>query len=109
VVVQEPVVEEPVVEEPVVEEPVVEEPVVVQEPVEKWELYTMDGCPFCKSAKEFLEKRIQGKDGAVLDVKVGAEDPIVVNKFKSLGDSWPKIFLNGNFIGGYSDLERDYK
>ena len=76
---------------------------------ESWELYTMDGCGHCISAKEFLEKRVgKNPDCVKLKVERGAENLKIVERFKEYGDTWPKIVLNGEYIGGNSDLEKKF-
>ena len=93
------------------EEP--EEPVKAEEPFkEKWELYTMDDCIFCKNAKDVLEGRVaEDPENKSLKIEKGYEntDPVVIEWVAKYGDGWPKIFLNGKFIGGYSNLEATFK
>ena len=69
----------------------------------------MDGCGHCMSAKEFLEKRVSKNPTCVkLKVERGAENPIIVEKLKKYGDTWPKILLDGEYIGGNGDLEKKF-
>jgi glutaredoxin len=76
---------------------------------ERWELYTMDGCGHCITAKEFLEKRVKKNPDCVkLKVERGAENPEIVDRFKEYGDTWPKIVLNREYIGGNNDLEKKF-
>jgi glutaredoxin len=78
---------------------------------ENWELYTMDGCGWCVKARQDIEKRIQTHGGTLKTIK-GAEstDVTVIAKLKATGKpTWPKIFLNNRFLGGYSDLEKYIK
>jgi glutaredoxin len=46
-----------------------------------------------------------------LKIEKGAEstDNDVIARLSEFGDTWPKIFLNGKFIGGYSNLEATCK
>jgi glutaredoxin len=96
------------------EEPVkAEEAEKATEPVkERWELYTMDDCIFCIKAKKDLEARVaEDPENRTLKIEKGAEntDPVVIAWLAKHGDGWPKIFLNGKFIGGYSNLEATFK
>lgn len=74
----------------------------------------MDTCIFCKKAKNLLEERAN-KDRTHISVKAipGVGNPEVDKIMASVGRSdfrsWPKIFLNGDFIGGYGDLENKLK
>jgi len=89
------------------------EPVKATEPKkERWELYTMEGCIFCIDANKDLEARVaEDPENRTLKIEKGAEntDPVVIAWLAKHGDGWPKIFLNGKFIGGYSNLEATFK
>jgi len=86
------------------------EPVLSAKPAvnkEEWELFTMDGCTWCDEAKKFLEARVNlDPENISLKIAKGAEstDKDVTARLSQYGDTWPKIFLNGKFIGGYSNL-----
>jgi glutaredoxin len=82
---------------------------------ENWELYTMEGCIFCEKAKQLLKNRKETNSNVKLKIEVGIdengnEDRDLIIKMKQRGKSyyttWPRIFLNDEFIGGYSDLEK---
>ena len=80
---------------------------------EVWTIYTMKGCGYCNDAKKLLKARKEKKRGVRVNVIKGEGSPSVVRKMKAIGrenyDTWPKIFLNGKFIGGYSDLSKRIK
>ncbi len=68
--------------------------------------YTVDYCPFCIKAKKLLnEKEIEFEDHDIT-----ADE---VEQRKKLGEmidsqgrtTVPQIFINGNHIGGYSELK----
>ncbi len=77
-------------------------------PSDRWDVYTMDGCPWCEKAEELLLNK-----GKNYTSSVGVGNPIVEKKMKEAGRTdykyWPKIFHNDKFIGGYSDLEKRLK
>jgi glutaredoxin len=82
---------------------------------EKWEIYTMEGCMFCEKAKKLLQNRKDKYDNIKVNTIVGIdengnEDRDLIIKLKKQGKSdystWPRIFLNNEFIGGFSDLEK---
>lgn len=89
-----------------------------KEKKEKWELYTMEGCIFCEKAKNLLNKRKEKYPKIKIKIEVGIdengnEDRDLMIKMKKQGHSdystWPRIFFNDEFIGGYSDLEKFLK
>jgi glutaredoxin len=73
-----------------------------------WIIYYKAGCPWCEKAEQFLIKN---------NFKPKMIDGVNNEKLKSLMKKqghenytyWPKIFLNGVFFGGYSDLEKKFK
>lgn len=74
---------------------------------EKWIIYTKKGCPFCKKAVETIKARqdveLTTIDGPSNMKKVNDEmERVQQQDFKT----WPKIFKNGEFIGGYMNLEK---
>jgi glutaredoxin len=89
---------------------------------QKWKLYSMEGCPYCKSAKELLESKKIDFDYIVFEnlppeeqKKVEADmDKQKLAKIKNPNDAqnykenpfrtFPRIFKSdGVFIGGYND------
>jgi glutaredoxin len=73
-------------------------------PPDSWEVYTKDGCGYCEKAKKALAGRpnvriIRGEGNMELQQRMSGINFV----------TWPKIFLNGKFLGGYSDLEKTLK
>lgn len=71
----------------------------------KAEIYTVDYCPYCKAAKKFFsEHNIEYTEHDI------TEDETIMRK--KLGEMFdikgevtvPQIILNGQYIGGYSDM-----
>jgi len=68
-------------------------------------IYTRSGCPYCKKAKKLFDsKKIPYKN--VLVVR-GKEDRILekVDPKTNYYRYFPIIFMDGKFIGGYSELQ----
>ena len=66
------------------------------------EVYTTDYCPYCTRAKDLLKRK--GVDFQEIDVTndAGARDALVK---KSDGrKTVPQIFINGEGVGGFTDL-----
>ncbi len=67
-------------------------------------LYTKPTCPYCVQAKALLaQKKIKFEDHDI------SNNPSLRKKISdSVGGygTVPMIFLDGNFIGGYSELQR---
>lgn len=80
---------------------------------ESWKIYTREGCPYCVKAKETLSERIKGNNGTlkIIDGKTHVDQ--VKNEMKRVNredfKTWPKIFLNNEFIGGFTDLQNKLK
>jgi glutaredoxin 3 len=72
---------------------------------EKAKLYVTNYCPFCVRAKNFLIAK-----GIPFDVIDLTHDPAELERLKT-ETHWktvPMIFINDEFIGGYTDmLEQD--
>lgn len=66
-------------------------------------LFTIYGCPYCQGAVKFLKKNnlpFKAKN-------IGNNAQMMENLAKSTGwPTVPKIFVQGRFIGGYSELMR---
>lgn len=77
---------------------------------ENWLVYSKKGCPYCQDAKNILLERKTVKDN--VQVKIIDKDtlskPLVVYKDGKIYDKWPRIFLNGEFIGGFGDLKNKF-
>lgn len=80
---------------------------------ESWVIYTKEGCPYCKNAKDMLHERVGKSKSSVkiIDGKIHVKE--VEDEMKRVGredfKTWPKIFLNGQFVGGFSDLQNKLK
>lgn len=80
----------------------------------KVEIYTIPGCPGCNSAKDLLsenkipfeEINLQGRRDLYLQMKQRVYAQVDVSERRSLNESMtvPRIFINGKYIGNYSDL-----
>jgi glutaredoxin 3 len=67
----------------------------------KIQVYTKAHCPYCVRAKNLLESK--GADFEIIDLEDKPEE------LKALKDrtglrTVPQIFINGNLIGGFSEL-----
>lgn len=64
-------------------------------------VYTIYGCPFCKNAIRFLkDNRLPFKAE-----NIGNNAKLAIDLAKSTGmPTVPKIFVQGRFIGGYTEL-----
>lgn len=82
------------------------------------EIWTKTNCPYCVKAKSLLEKNgvtyeeyIIGSDVTADKLKSGQhlrtrEDLLsIVPNAKTV----PQIWLNGNYVGGFTELEAFYK
>lgn len=74
------------------------------EPAKKkfWKLYTRQGCGWCKKAKELLDDRRE----EYISIEITPEK--LEELRPKIGDynTVPIVFLNDEFIGGYTELER---
>lgn len=68
----------------------------------KAELYTWSSCPFCVGAKKLLERRGIPYVEHVMD---GKDAELNEQKRKYNHRTVPIILIDGEFIGGASDLE----
>ena len=64
-------------------------------------IYGKASCDFCKNAKKVCE--IRGIDYEYKQLGVDYELPELQNKVPLL-KTFPAVFVNGNWIGGYEDL-----
>lgn len=70
----------------------------------KAELFSRDNCPYCVKAKELLEER-----GIEYDLLMAADHrEALIERVTAITGSAPKtvpqIFLDGQYIGGYTEL-----
>jgi glutaredoxin 3 len=66
-------------------------------------LYTIGGCPYCKKAIRLL-KQLRSP----YKVKnIGSDARLAIQLYRETGTpTVPKIFINGQFIGGSDQLQR---
>ncbi|MCR1900122.1 glutaredoxin 3 [Irregularibacter muris] len=68
----------------------------------KVEIYTWTFCPFCIRAKELFER----KNTPYIEHIIDGDDKKKKELYeKTNQDTVPFIFINDQFIGGYSDLQ----
>jgi len=72
---------------------------------EEWLIYTKDGCGACERAKDLLQRRQTEHPDIDIRIERGEGKEIEPKEHKT----WPKIFLNGTFVGGSVDLENKLK
>ena len=80
----------------------------VQKQQKEWEIYSLNGCPYCSMAKGELEKRnIPHKYIEFEKLSDGEKEQIMdrINAVQQGFNTYPRIFnADGVFIGGYSNL-----
>lgn len=80
----------------------------VQKQHKEWEIYSLNGCPYCSMAKGELEKRnIPHKYIEFEKLSDGEKEQIMdrINAVQQGFNTYPRIFnADGVFIGGYSNL-----
>jgi glutaredoxin len=70
-------------------------------------IYGKPACQYCVQAKSFLERRHIPYEYVDIFDNPTDEQRNVVNGIIATGyRSMPMIFINGEFIGGYSELEK---
>jgi len=71
-----------------------------------WFIFTYKGCGYCKKAKDLLKNKhidfieIEVNDSNKLDIYNSIDK--ITGKYRY----FPVIFNNGNFIGGYTELQK---
>jgi len=81
------------VKSPIVKSPIVKSPKII--------IYSISSCPYCIKAKQLL------KDNAMPYTEIIVTNAIKQQLIKKTGvTTVPQIFINGKFIGGYSDLSK---
>lgn len=71
------------------------------------EIYTLSYCPYCAKAKEFFDLKNLPYTEYKLDGNEDEEFLKLQKKFNIKGDvTAPQIIIDGNRIGGYTDLMR---
>lgn len=70
-------------------------------------IYGKPGCVFCTKAKEFLSYRFIPYTYIDITEDLSDWDKAAINRVIATGyRTMPMIFIDGEFIGGYSDLEK---
>ncbi|MFH1673281.1 MAG: FAD-dependent oxidoreductase [Pseudomonadota bacterium] len=64
-------------------------------------VYSTQGCPFCSKAKSFLKEK--GISFSEIEIRHGSKDWSEM-KEKTGSGSLPQVLVNGEPVGGYSDL-----
>lgn len=77
-----------------------------------WIVYTMEDCPYCDETKQTVQE-ICKKTGEMYEFTDGPSIlAMVTEKMKTTDrpefSTWPKVFYNGQFLGGNSDLQKYY-
>lgn len=66
-------------------------------------LFTIYGCPYCQNAVRLVKRNNLPHKA----INIGNNAQMMMNLAQSTGSpTVPKIFVQGQFIGGYTDLER---
>ena len=65
-------------------------------------IYSKTHCPYCVKAKRFFDQRNIKYTEHLMDDRLDELDEL---KRKTGHLTVPQIFINGEFIGGYTDLE----
>ena len=68
------------------------------------EIYTWSACPFCRRAKQLLDRKGVNYTEYVLDGDEAARDAMVARGTNGRR-SVPQIFINDRHIGGNDDLQ----
>lgn len=73
------------------------------------EIYTLDYCPFCQKAKMFLtQNKVNFKEISCEDNEEEMRE-VLMKKFNLKSPAtFPQIVIDGNHIGGYSDMIEKY-
>lgn len=75
----------------------------------EFQIITLKGCPSCDAAKEILKNK--GYKTILLELEFNDLEEkqfwnnFVKTKFKKVHETFPKIFSEGKFIGGYDKLK----
>lgn len=84
---------------------------------ENWFVYTKSGCKFCGEAKLFLLGRYFHDPKVTVTFLSGFDknkkETLEIKKRMKRANktdfkTWPRIFLNGNFVGGYTDMIKQF-
>jgi len=76
----------------------------------KVEIYTTEGCEWCEDAVDwFLENRIPYQEMVVSYNKRKQISSILTERSRRRVTTFPQIFINDLYIGGYTDLMKKSK
>jgi glutaredoxin 3 len=73
----------------------------IMRPSKPIEIYVIYGCPYCKAAVRILRHMRVPFEA----INLGNKPDLATQLASSTGSSSvPKVFIHGNFIGGYTEL-----
>lgn len=70
-------------------------------PAPKVEIYSKEDCPYCVLAKDFFKRK--GIPFTEIDL-TDKHDEVMALKARTRFMTLPQIFINDEFVGGYTDL-----
>lgn len=73
------------------------------------EIYTSSSCPYCVKAKKLLQTLKLEYNEHNVDDDFDKMCEELSLKYNKTVQTVPQIIINGNYIGGYTDLEALYK
>jgi glutaredoxin len=74
--------------------------------IKKIEIFTINHCPYCDAAKKFFKDR----NLAFSEINIDGDQVKIADLIKRTGHrTMPQIFIDGTFIGGYTDLQAKFK
>lgn len=73
------------------------------------EIYTSSSCPYCVKAKKLLQTLKLEYNEHNVDDDFDKMCEELSSKYNKTVQTVPQIIINGNYIGGYTDLEALYK
>ncbi|XP_043484391.1 glutaredoxin-C4-like, partial [Leptopilina heterotoma] len=72
-------------------------------------IFSKNGCPYCKKAKTIFEKLNKKFKAVEIDEMDECDEIQDVLGSLTPARTVPRVFVNGKFIGGGSDVESKYK
>lgn len=72
-------------------------------------IYTKTTCPFCVKAKELLKSHSVEMEEHVFGSPKAVDKDMISKAVGRQINTVPQIILNGQYIGGYTDLVEHYK
>lgn len=73
------------------------------------EIYTSSSCPYCVKAKKLLQTLKLEYNEHNVDDGFDKMCEELSSKYNKTVQTVPQIIINGNYVGGYTDLEALYK